>query len=163
MTASKPSFLSQFLAPLTGADMLSLEKARLEAFCNAFPGEYCGFHEDGSTAYSDGFCDLLGLSKVKTIEDVQAALTTSDLAVLEGLYLKLEEEKKGFTIVVQLENMPRLLRLRGAFGAAIGGGDQFRILWVEDVTDEEDKIAQIRKARGQAETGFIRRAERSTF
>jgi signal transduction histidine kinase len=47
--------------------------------------------------------------------------------------------------------MPRLLRLRGAFGAAIGGGDQFRILWVEDVTDEEDKIAQIRKARGQAE------------
>lgn len=151
MTASKPSFLSQFLAPLTGADMLSLEKARLEAFLNAFPGEYCGFHEDGSTAYSDGFCDLLGLSKVKTIEDVQAALTTSDSAVLEGLYLKLEEEKKGFTIVVQLENMPRLLRLRGAFGAAIGGGDQFRILWVEDVTDEEDKIAQIRKARGQAE------------
>ncbi len=151
MTASKPSFLSQFLAPLTGADMLSLEKARLEAFLNAFPGEYCGFHEDGSTAYSDGFCDLLGLSKVKTIEDVQAALTTSDSAVLEGLYLKLEEEKKGFTIVVQLENMPRLLRLRGAFGVAIGGGDQFRILWVEDVTDEEDKIAQIRKARGQAE------------
>ncbi len=55
----KPSLFSSLLAPLTGSDQLVLEKERLEAFLNAFPGEYCGFHEDGSVAYSDGFCALL--------------------------------------------------------------------------------------------------------
>ncbi len=153
MTAhpAKPSFFSQILGPLTGADMLALEKARLEAFLNAFPGEYCGFHEDGSVAYSDGFCAMLGLSNVASVEDVQSALTTTDSAILEGLFYKLESERKPFSILVQCEKLPKILRIRGAQGAASGGEDHFRILWLEDVTDEEYKLTQIRKGRETAQ------------
>lgn len=147
----KPSFFSNILSPLTGADRLNLEKARLEAFLNAFPGEYCGFHEDGSTAYSDGFCGVLGLSLVTCIEDVQSALTTTDSAILEGLYLTLENEKKPFSIKVKKEQGDKILRIRGAAGMATDGSDKFKILWLEDVSEEEDKVQQIRAAREIAE------------
>lgn len=143
------------LAPLTGADQLVLEKARLEAFLNAFPGEYCGFHEDGSVAYSDGFCALLGLLAVKSIEDVQAVLETGDAAALEGQYFKLEQEGKSFSLKVRLEGGKKTLRLRGAMGFAADGRDRFRILWVEDVSDEDDALVQIRRARENAEKQLV--------
>ena len=76
MSANKPSLFSSLLSPLTGADRLALEKARLEAFLNAYPGEYCGFHEDGTVAYSDGFRALFGLQKIENVEDIQSALAT---------------------------------------------------------------------------------------
>src|SRR5688500_13596939 len=97
----KNSFFSSILSPLTGGDQIALEKARLEAFLNAFPGEYCGFHEDGSVAYSDGFCGLLGLSGIKAVEDIQAVLAPGDAAALEGQFLALEQEGKSFSIRVQ--------------------------------------------------------------
>ncbi len=148
----KPSFLSHFLAPLTGADTLSLEKARLEAFLNAFPGEYCGFHDDGSVAYSAGFCAMLGLPAIKTIEDVQSALTTTDSSILEGLFLKLEQQDTGFSIKVKTEIANKILRIRGACGAAEEDGHgQFKILWLEDISDEEDRLSQIKLAREMAE------------
>lgn len=128
-----------------------LEKSRLEAFLNAFPGEYCGFHEDGSVAYSEGFCALLGLTGIKTIEDIQAALTTGDSAALEGQYLRLEQEGKIFSIKVHTETDKKILRLRGAAGSAIGGHDKFRILWAEDITGEDDAQTSIRRAREAAE------------
>jgi signal transduction histidine kinase len=147
----KPSLFSTLLAPLTGADQLVLEKARLEAFLNAFPGEYCGFHEDGSVAYSEGFCALLGLPGVKAVEDVQGALETGDAAVLEGLFLKLEQEGKPFSIRVHTENRDKTLRLRGASGAAIDGRDKFRILWLEDISEEDSAQVTLRRAREAAE------------
>ncbi|MFA5592909.1 MAG: ATP-binding protein [Micavibrio sp.] len=145
------SFLSSVLAPLTGADELALEKARLEAFLNAFPGEYCGFHDDGSVAYSDGFCALLGLPAVERVEDVQAALTPTDSSALEGQFLALEESGKNFSLIVRTENPVRTLRLRGNGGAALDGGDRFRILWAEDVSDEEDTRLRLSAAREAAE------------
>lgn len=148
--AHKPSLFSTLLAPLTGHDQLVQEKARLEAFLNAFPGEYCGFHEDGSVAYSEGFCALIGLSGVQKIEDVQAALETGDSAALEGQFLSLESEGKGFSIKVRLERKNRVLRLRGAAGAALGGGDKFRILWAEDITDEDDTLLGLKQGRETA-------------
>lgn len=148
---SKPSLFSHLLAPLTGADRLAVEKARLEAFLNAFPGEYCGFHEDGSVAYSEGFCTLLAVASIARIEDVQAALTTTDSAILEGAFLKLEEERKPFSIKVQNEAKTKVLRIRGAAGTAIDGSDKFRILWLEDVSDDEDTLQQIRLGREDAQ------------
>ena len=147
----KPSFFSNILAPLTGSDQLVLEKARLEAFLNAFPGEYCGFHEDGSVAYSDGFCSLLGLTGIKTIEDIQAVLETGDAAALEGQFLKLEQESKPFALKVQPEGKRKTFRIRGASGAASDGRDKFRILWLEDISEEDDAQATLRRARETAE------------
>jgi len=147
----KPSFFSSILAPLTGTDQLLLERARLEAFLNAFPGEYCGFHEDGSVAYSDGFCALLGLSGIAVVEDIQAALEPSDAAALEGQYLALETDGKPFTLRVHPEGKKKTLRLRGAAGSAVGGRDKFRILWAEDVSTEDDDLMRLRTAREAAE------------
>lgn len=145
--SQKPSLFSSLLAPLTGADQLALEKARLEAFLNAFPGEYCGFHEDGSVAYSDGFCAMLGLAGVNTVEDVQGALETGDAAAVEGQFLALETEGRPFSLKVRAERTGKTLRLRGAAGAAHGGGDKFRILWAEDISLEDDQVDQMRRGR----------------
>ncbi len=146
-----PSLFSALLAPLTGADQLSAEKARLEAFLNAFPGEYCGFHADGSVAYSDGFCALLGLKTITAIEDIQATLATGDSAALEGQYLKLENEGKPFSLSVRTEDNRKAFRLRGTAGAAIDGSDKFNILWLEDISEEDDAQASMKKARENAE------------
>ncbi len=151
-SASKSSFLSNFLAPLTGADQLALEKARLEAFLNAFPGEYCGFHKDGSVAYSDGFCTLLGTTHIQRIEDVQEALETTDAAALEGQYLALEEGGRSFSLTVHTNGPKRILRLRGARGNALNSDDSFCILWAEDVSSEEEAQSQLKKAREEAES-----------
>lgn len=150
-SAQKPSLFSALLAPLTGADQLAVEKARLEAFLNAFPGEYCGFHKDGSVAYSDGFCAMLGLSGIKTVEDVQAALETGDAAALEGQFLSLEQENRSFSLKVRLEGKKTTLRLRGAAGAALNGSDKFRILWAEDITEEDDTLSTLKTGRESAQ------------
>lgn len=149
-TAQKQSLFSSLLAPLTGADQLALEKARLEAFLNAFPGEYCGFHEDGSVAYSDGFCGLLGLHGIEAVEDIQAMLETGDAAALEGQFLTLEQEGKAFSLKVQVEGKKKTLRLRGASGAALNGRDKFCILWAEDISGEDDTLAAMRTGREAA-------------
>jgi len=146
----KPSLFSALLAPLKG-DQLAMEKARLEAFLNAFPGEYCGFHKDGSVAYSDGFCALLGLGSIKKIEDVQAVLDTADAAALEGQYLALEQESRPFSLKVHTENRTKTLRLRGASGADVNGRDRFCILWAEDISAEDDALIRLRRAREEAE------------
>ncbi len=146
-TAEKPSLFSSLLSPLTGADRLAVEKARLEAFLNAFPGEYCGFHEDGSVAYSEGFKALLGLASVEAVEDIQAALSTSDSAALEGQFMKLEETGTPFSIKVRSVDGKRVLRLRGAAGAAIGGEDRFNIVWAEDISDEDDIARNLKSAK----------------
>lgn len=150
-TASKPSFLSSFLSPLTGADRLSMEKSRLEAFLNAFPGEYCGFHADGSVAYSEGFPAMLGLAGIKRVEDIQAALDTGDSSALEGQYLKLEESGAAFSIKVRNASRSHIFRLRGASGAAVDGSDRFNILWLEDISDEDDALQTLRRAKEEAE------------
>ena len=150
LPARKPSLFSTLLAPLTGADRLATEKSRLEAFLNAFPGEYCGFHDDGSVAYSEGFQELLGLSAIRAVEDIQAALKPGDAAALEGQFLALETEGRAFTLTVSTEG-GLILRLRGSAGAALDGSDRFVILWAENITEETDKHEAIRLARESAE------------
>ena len=147
----KNSLFSSLFAPLTGADQLAVEKARLEAFLNAFPGEYCGFNLDGSVAYSDGFCALLGLSAIKTVEDIQGVLETGDAAALEGQYFALEQTGKPFSLKVRTPDGKKTLRLRGAAGAALNGNDSFRILWAEDISEEDDALFALRRGKETSE------------
>lgn len=134
-TSSK---LFSLLDPFTGADRLRLEKSRLEAFLDAMPGQYCGFAQDGSVIYSTGFCRLIGLDAVKSLEDIQAKLSTSDAAALEGQWDRLERTGQGFTLTARHADKNSLyLRLSGTRGIALDGRDQFDILWIEDVTTQQ--------------------------
>ncbi len=146
----KTSLFSSLLAPLTGADQLAVEKARLEAFLNAFPGEYCGFHKDGSVAYSDGFCALLGLPLIKTVEDIQSVLETGDSAALEGQYLALENTGKSFNIRTHLVGGKKTLRLMGTAGYALDGKDRFNIIWAEDISEEDDALFALKRSKESA-------------
>ena len=77
------------------------EKARLEAFLSAFPGDYCGWAADGSVAYSQGICDVLGLKSIDKLIDIQGKLAPSDAAALEGLFERLEKNAISFTTHVK--------------------------------------------------------------
>lgn len=150
-----PSKLFSLLDPLTGADRLRLEKSRLEAFLDAMPGQYCGFAQDGAVIYSAGFCRLLVLDTVKSLEDIQSKLSTSDAAALEGQWDRLERTGQGFTLTVRHADKEALyLRLSGTRGIALDGKDQFDILWAEDVTAQQadhillqQKLAQTEKEK----------------
>ncbi len=149
--AQKRSLFSSLLGPVTGADQLRLEKARLEAFLDAFPGEYCGFHQDGSVAYSQGFCGLLGVSTLTCVEDIQGTLDTGDAAALEGQFLKLEQTGAPFSLKVQRADKKRILRLSGARGTALEQEDQFNILWLEDISQTEADHKSLKNTRETAE------------
>src|SRR5688572_23230064 len=142
----KKSVFSSLLDPLTGTDMLRAEKARLEAFLAAVPGEYCGFAADGSVAYSEGFAKLLNLSAVKTIHDVQDALETGDASVLEGFFHKLEENNKPFSLHVKSVDSKKIFRLSGSRGQDLTGADSFNILWIEDITETQAELASLKKS-----------------
>lgn len=154
MTATPPkkSVFSALLDPLTGTDMLRREKARLEAFLSAVPGEYCGFAADGSVAYSEGFKTLLGLEAIGSIHDIQSALSTSDAAVLEGRFFAMKESGgKPFRVTVLSADGARIFRLSGSRGAALDGADAFDILWIEDVTDAEKTLKTLQQNLDAAE------------
>lgn len=136
---SFPSRFWSFLDPLTGADRLRVEKSRLEAFLDAMPGHYCGFAQDGSVVYSPGFCRLLGMETVKTLPDVQAKLETGDAAALEGQWDRLERTGQAFTLTARHADKAGLyLRLSGTRGIALDGKDRFDILWIEDITPQQN-------------------------
>jgi len=118
---------------------LRAEKSRLEAFLDAVPGEYCGWASDGSAAYSEGFCALLGLRSVSNIHDIQNALAPGDAAALEGLHARLTEKGQAFSLTVHTAGKKRTLRLSGARGRDKEGAKQFDILWLEDITPEQSR------------------------
>lgn len=146
----------KFLKSLTGADQLEEEKSRLEAFLAAFPGEYCGFSNDNSIAYSANFCALLGIDNIGDIHDLQNALKTSDAAVLEGLFGDLKTNHKPFTINVELARGPQILRLSGTVGKDINEKSEFYILWIEDVSAQQNELKAIQNNRDSAESEGLR-------
>lgn len=145
-TQKTENFIARIIAPFTAAPQLEAEKARLEAFLAAFPGEYCGFAPDGSAAYSAGFCDMLGLDHIKTLADIQNQIELEDAAALEGLYDRLRKSGAPFTLNVQRHNDKnnRTLKLSGSQGYDLKGGESYQVIWIEDVT--EDIKAQEEKA-----------------
>ncbi len=137
------------MAKLTGKSALIGEKARLESFLAAVPGEYCGWGDDGSLAWSAGFCALLGLKTIGTLSDIQNALTPSDAAVLEGRFHELQENGQSFTVTVRSADKRRTLRLSGRRGQA--ESSRFDVLWLDDITKEQIGQREMRTALEQAE------------
>ena len=111
------------------------EKARLEAFLSAVPGEYCGWAKDGTSVYSKGFCDALGLSVIETVSDIQTLLKPDDARAFENLFALLVSEGAGFSMQVELSD--RAYKLSGTQGHDLTGKDHFYILWLEGGEPEE--------------------------
>lgn len=113
---------------------LRQEKARLEAFLSAVPGEYCGWAGDGSIAYSQGFSAALGMDTLESFVDIQNRLNPEDSASLEGLMVRLKQDGIPFTMNVQTRKGDKTLKISGTRGEDISGQDYFTILWLEDIT-----------------------------
>lgn len=113
---------------------LKAEKARLEAFLSAVPGEYCGFSHDGTMVYSQGFCDILGLSSLTKISDINHQLSVDDVPVFEGVVNRLCENKIPFTLNAHDRSGEKTWKISGSCGEDISQTDVFCILWVEDMT-----------------------------
>ncbi len=126
-------------------------QSRLEAFLDAVPGEYCGFAEDGTVAYSQGFCALLGLPSVRNLQDVQHALSPDDGAALEGLFAGLKAPGQTFTLAARNASGTRVFRLSGRRGQDLSGTSRLDILWLEDDTQTHRQNDTIQAAR-EAET-----------
>ena len=149
--AASHGSIRRILGTLSGTDQIRLEKDRLEAFLAAVPGEYCGFARDGSALYSSGFLSLLNIEEVKSIHDIQNALNTSDAAVLEGMFIRLKEEQKEFSIEVNSSNDQLNLRINGSLGKALNNKDYFIILWIEDISKDKRDFASLEKSRNEAD------------
>lgn len=125
-----------FTAP-SRAEQLEGDNATLEAFLDAFPGEYCGMTPDGFSVYSKGFCDILGIAKAQSLSDIQDALSPSDSAALEGLMSRLKEDGTPFTLIAESFSRTRHYKLSGARGQSQKQDEKFHMLWVRDITAEE--------------------------
>lgn len=148
---SKSSLLNKVLSPLSGDKRALREKARLEAFLAAFPGEYCGFANDGAVVYSQGFCDILGLETIKTLSDIQSVLPPSDAAALEGYFDRLEETGTQFTLLTHRFDETKSYKFSGSQGRDLGAMERFDILWVEDITEEIEASKDFDKNRRNLE------------
>ena len=129
----KPSLIERALAPVGLAR--KRDKTRLEAFLNAFPGEYCGFVGGDTVAYSTEFCDILGLESVRHLTDVQGKLAPADAAALEGLFERLQSNGTTFATYVHNYNNSKVFKFSGTRGQDPASQSDFNILWVEDVTE----------------------------
>ena len=137
----KQNPVRSFFGSLSGADQLRAEKDRLEAFLAAMPGEYCGFSPDGSVIYSTDFLTLMGLNQLENIYDVQNALNLGDSAILEGLFNRLQEDGKEFTIDVSNNSGQKHFNISGSRGCATSGNDWFDILWLKDTTNDTNNAS----------------------
>jgi len=133
-----------------GADARA-EKARLEAFLDAVPGDYCGWGADGFVAHSKGFAVLLGLSQIAHIQDIQNALRPSDAAMLEGLFAALQDKGESFSLMVDTAEAARTLRLSGKRGRSADGFLQFDIIWADDITAYAQSFDKAQTAKEKAE------------
>ncbi len=117
-----------------GNASLRSEKSRLEAFLSAVPGEYCGWASDQTVVYSQGFCDALGLNGVERFSDIQGILSSEDSLAMAGLFARLTQDGIPFTMNVQDRSETKVFKISGTRGVDLDGGDQFHILWLEDIT-----------------------------
>lgn len=131
--------VSKFISSFTGADQLAQEKARLEAFLAAMPGEYCGFCTNGSVAYSPNFLSIMGINQLETIYDVQNILNVEGAALLEGSFNRLNDDGVGFEINVQSNNGQKEFQITGTRGCALDGRECFAILWLKQKTETKEQ------------------------
>ncbi len=111
------------------------EKARLEAFLDAFPGEYCGLSEGDQVTYSQGFCSLLGLERVSDFDDIQGCLMPGDSAALEGLYGRLLKHGTNFTLDAETLSHTKI-KITGSLGRDAQLTEKTTVLWIEKQSEE---------------------------
>ena len=145
-----------FLSSLLGGDKARAEKARLEAFLAAFPGEYCGWGPDGTLAYSEGFGLLLGLDQIHSLTDIQNRLSPSDAMALEGMFTRLQETGEMFCMNVRTADRGKTLKLCGTRGQDSEALTAFHILWLDDVTAQAAELRRSEEQRNQAEQELAR-------
>ena len=131
-------FGKNFLKLFTSRET-EIEKARLEAFLKAVPEEYCGWMSDGSIAYSPGFANLLDLSEIENITDIEGSLSPADAAVLEGLFMRLQDKKEPFEIDVRTASTNKTLRMSGTIGQDRDQSLTYDILWIRDISDIKNR------------------------
>lgn len=132
----KSLFGSIFKPQPVANDTAAAEKSRLEAFLDAVPSQYCGWSNDGSIAYSAGFCDILNINSVTSIEDIKAAISLSDSAALEGLFTRLVENGISFTLTAHDHAEKRSFKITGQQGKDPYGNAIYNVLWLEDITQQ---------------------------
>lgn len=136
---SAPSGVDKLLDALmpSRADRKRLghQNERLEAFLRAIPIEYCGWDQNGAQAISAGFCALLGIDKVDSLQDIQDGLSPGDAAAIDGLYERLRQYGEYFDIGVYTASGKRALKMFGKRGVTGAGGQLFSVLWAMDITE----------------------------
>jgi len=143
-TTRYPWHPMSFLSFLTGGSAARAEKRRLEAFFSALPLDYCGWSASGAFVYSRGFASLLGVTRLQTIHDIENALSPSDAAALEGMFLALTKQGESFSLRVHTADDNRILRLSGARGQDAGKADTFHILWLLDETEHAHELEDVK-------------------
>jgi signal transduction histidine kinase len=149
--------LTQIVSTLTGRARLEEEKARLEAFLNAFPGTYCGIAKDGTVVYHPNFPALLNLQSVESLHDIQNALSAGDASVLEGMFYRLEEKGNNFSIdVTPQHNSLKTYRLSGSKSTEPKGREYYIILWLEDISHNKATVSALNDKADEIESELKR-------
>ncbi len=130
------SLLSRLIGQIGGRERLEDEKARLEAFIDAFPGEYCGFARDGSLAYSRGFCEMLGLKSIARLSDILGRLSSGDAVQLENLISRLSNTGVRFSHTASNIDGSKHFKITGSQGFDLKGTDAYSVLWLEDISED---------------------------
>ena len=99
MATTKGSFLSQTLGFWGKGARLEREK-RLEVFLSAVLGEYCGWADYVLSIAAA--LDLIGVSEITSMQDIQGRLGPSDSAAMEGFINRRAERNRFYPTSAQL-------------------------------------------------------------
>ncbi len=114
---------------------LEEENEQLKSFLSTVPVEYCGWDQLGAMAVSPGFGLMMGIEKISTIEDVEAALSPGDAAALQGAFSRLKKYGENFEITVNTLSSRKTLKIFGKRGAVGDGSNVFSVIWLYDITE----------------------------
>lgn len=87
---------------------------------------------------------MLGIKTLQNIADIENALYPGDAAALEGLFIRLQEQKTPFAITVRSADARQTFRLSGRIGQDPDNKQSYDILWLEDITEEKDRQDTLR-------------------
>jgi len=114
---------------------LKEESEKLKSFFETIPAEYCGWSRAGAQALSGGFCQMLGVEKIETLQDIQNAIDPSDAASLESLFERLREIGESFDITVRAVNTGKTLKVLGKNSATEDVEQRLSVIWAYDISN----------------------------
>lgn len=150
-TSALSGLLDRLVPSRAREKRLGAEMQRLEAFLKSIPVEFCGWNKQGVQAISPGFCNLLGISAVKSVVDIAEALLPGDGAALHGFFDRLQAEGARFALAAKTADGTRSLKIMGQRGAVFSGEEVFDVIWAEDMTEVTRTTASSAQALSQAQ------------